>query len=307
MHIALRFGKFPVIILIVKQFIEHIQKSIYGPDFYRELLSAPLSRSFKYFTNFVLFFAVVLTILTSIPIVPVIPSLLRDGARGIVEYIPVDLEIRIVKGVVETTVNEPYFLPHPSVLYRENAKPHTRYLFVIDTKTPFSPEVFASSSATMWIGRDFIAYTDRYGLVSHQKIDARINAVINRAAVERFVTDMRKYFVYIPPFLVGLFFIGFFLFGYIQIVYLLFAALCIWLLLFALGIRTSYGGAYRVGVHAITLPLMFQGILILFGLQQAKIPFLFTIILLAVVYFNFQNARRLSPGAETQSGKPITS
>lgn len=278
----------------MKQFIEQIQRSIYDPDLYRELLSAPLSRPLKYFAKFTVLFAVVLTILTSIPIVPAVPSLLRDGARGVVEYFPADLEIRIHGGIVETNVVEPYLLPYPPALRRNVTELPTTHLFVIDTKTPFSIEALASSSALVWIGRDFIAFSDEREKTTFQKIDPELHVVLNRTTVSQLVEEASAYFVYIPPLLVLLFFIGFLLLGYVQLVYLLFAAFLVWLLLRLLGVQTSYGGAYRVGIHALTLPLALYGILILFGLQQAEIPFMFTLALLVIVYANF-HARQQPP------------
>ena len=63
----------------MKDFIEHIQKSIYAPEYYRELPSRPSSHSWKYYGSLAMFLATLMTIVTSLPLIPRMNEFLEIG------------------------------------------------------------------------------------------------------------------------------------------------------------------------------------------------------------------------------------
>lgn len=97
----------------MKQLIENIKKSIYGPTYYQELLSRPASFSWKYYFAFTLTLTIFLTITLSVPLVSKVHQVARDLPEKFFAYYPDELEVRIDKGVASSNVVEPYFLPVP--------------------------------------------------------------------------------------------------------------------------------------------------------------------------------------------------
>ena len=79
----------------MKQLIEHVKKSIYGPEYYRELEMRPFSFSLKYYSALALFVALLLTIVSSIPLVPEVSRAVREFPEKFFAFYPDQLEVKI--------------------------------------------------------------------------------------------------------------------------------------------------------------------------------------------------------------------
>jgi maltodextrin utilization protein YvdJ len=59
--------------------------------------------------------------------------------------------------------------------------------------------------------------------------------------------------------------------------------------------------AYQIGLHAITLPILVDTALIIFGLDMVRVLFAPTIILLLVVYVNFTKREKIAVHGDAAS------
>ena len=97
-------------------FLQNIGKSIYSPEFYKELLGLPFSFSLKYFYSLAVVLAVALAVIFSFKIIPAAQPFLQSIGPQVLNYYPDELVITIKNGDVSTNVAEPYLLPLPAPL-----------------------------------------------------------------------------------------------------------------------------------------------------------------------------------------------
>ncbi|HEY9585799.1 MAG TPA: DUF1189 family protein [Candidatus Paceibacterota bacterium] len=275
----------------MKQLIENIKKSIYGPTYYQELLSRPASFSWKYYFAFTLTLTIFLTITLSVPLVPKVHQVARDLPEKFFAYYPDELEVRIDKGVASSNVVEPYFLPVP-IEFKGSVRPQDSLgsLVVIDTKTPFSVAQFGTYKSALWLGRDQVAFFDDNGSIRIRPFEVGMNLTLNENVLRGFEQKLRPFYKFAAPAYVVLIFLGLTIVFGLKLLYLLFAAVLIFFLGRLLKQRWSYGASYRIGLHAVTLPLLLNMLLSFFYLPTISLPFLFTAIILAVVFVNYKDA-----------------
>ncbi|MDO8521626.1 MAG: DUF1189 family protein [bacterium] len=275
----------------MKQLIEHIQKSIYGPAYYQELLTKPFSFSWKYFSAFALLVALFLTVVISVPLVPKVIDATRSFPPAFFAYYPDELEIRIDKGAASTNVTEPYILPIPPALKKEiGADDAFQSFVVIDTKTPFSMGEWKAYKTFVWIGKEQVALVDDEGGVSIESFGKQMDLVVNEGVLKGAEEVLRPFYKFAAPLVVLGIFLGLLIGLSVNFLYLIFGAALIFLLGRFMKQRWSYGASYRIGLHAITLPLLVKTILGATDLDALAPPYLFTAIMLAVVYVNFKGA-----------------
>ena len=274
----------------MKQFIDHIQKSIFSPEYYGALLTRPASFSLKYYGSLGMLLAVLMTIALSLPIIPQINKVLRGLPTSLTAYYPDDLELRVQSGVVSSSVDEPYFLPLPREFEKNfGTSGGFTHLMVIDTKTPVTLEQFSAYESLFWISSRSIAYMeDAGGKMSVSPIDPNASFVVNESNLSGWITQVEPYFHFISPVVVVAIFFFLTMRFLLILMYLLFAALVVYLLGLVLGRKWGYGTSYRISLHAVTLPLLLEQIFTLLPFSFARLPFLFTAILLVVVYVNYR-------------------
>lgn len=272
----------------MQQFIEHIQKSIYSPEYYRELLTRPASYSWKYYWSFTMLLAVFMTIASTIPLVPLVNNTLNDLSKNIIAYYPDELEVHIEKGVVSTNVSEPYYLAMPTIL-RENIATATelQYLGVIDTHTQVTVEQFKAYKAGFWISKEYLIAADGNGGIRISKFGPQMTHTINESSVQSLMDSLQPFFKFVAPILVLVIFVAMLMSFVLNLLYLLFGAFLVWLMSKLMKQNFTYGTAYRLCLHATTLPLIVGLAFSLLPISGGSIPFFSTILLLIVVYMNF--------------------
>jgi len=272
----------------VKNFIEQIQKSIYGPAYYQELLHRPASFSWKYYTNLALVLALLVTIVSSIPLVPGINRALIEFPQKFFAYYPDDLEVRIVGGHATTTVTEPYYLPLPTFLQGTmGTSSNTQFLGVIDTKTPVSLEQFQNYHSFFWISENALVMEDG-GNVRVNMFGPTLNYTVNESTLRGLFTRAEPYFKFVAPIVVFFIFLAMIAVFVLNLGYLLFAALLVFIMGKFWKKGWGYTTSYRLALHATTLPLLLSAMFSMIGLGANDLPFLSTALLLFVVYFNFK-------------------
>lgn len=281
----------------MKSFIEHIHKSIYGPEYYQELLTQPSSFSWKYYGSLAMLLALFLTIVSSISLVPVINKTLYNLPNIFATYYPDELEVRIINGHASSTVLEPYFLPAPLMLKESlgsNAST-TPYLGVIDTQTPISLERFQAYNAFFWVSNNALVVRDQQGGIRISPFSPNFNYTVNEQVLGDMIRSTEPFFKFVAPLVVLIVFFGMLLLFAINLIYLIFAAIFVFIMGRFLKHKWTYGTSFRICLHAATLPLLLNVVFSLVNLDIGKLPFLSTALLLAVVYFSLRNLPASTP------------
>jgi hypothetical protein len=231
-----------------------------------------------------------LTIIHAISLVPTITQTLNDFPKTFLAYYPDELEIHIVNGHASSTVLEPYFLPIPELLKEgigENSS--TTYLGVIDTQTPASLERFQTHNALFSVSEDALVVRDQQGGVRISPFSESLNYTVNERILHDLISTAEPFFKFVAPVVVLIVFFAMLLMFAIELVYLIFIALLIFVMGRALKHKWTYGTAFRICLHAVTLPLLLSTAFSLVNLNMGSLPFLPTLLLLAVAFLNLRN------------------
>lgn len=283
------------------QFLENVKSSIYNPAYYSEILNQPFSSSLKYFLSLAALIALFSTIVFSFTTLPEINKFINEISPKVLNYYPDNLEVTVKNGKVSTNVTEPYFIKMPAEIKSEFQNSNNNStktspdltkidnLFVIDTISPLTMDSFKNYKTFVLISRDSVAYVDN-NAVKIQSLDQSINAVINKGKISSALNEIMPYIKIIPFVLVPSVFIGWWI-GFIigNLIYLIFGAFVIWLAAKIMKKELEYGKAYQVGLHAITLSVILDAMVFWF-FPQLKFTFLFTIIMLVIVWVNLKPA-----------------
>ncbi len=274
----------------MKQFIAHIEKSIFGPDYYEELLSRPAAFSWKYYWSFTTLLAVLMTIVTSLPLIPQVNRALDELPPAVLAYYPDALEIIVEKGKVSSNVEEPYYLPIPERWKGAVASSTSAlHLAVIDTKSPVSLEQFRAYSSLFWVAQGVLVSEDSNGGVRMSPFDdPALSFTVNEQGIKNGIAAVEPYFAFAAPLMVVAIFLAFVLRFALNLLYLVLAALFVLLLGRLLKRSWKYGTSYRIAMHAVTLPLLVEQFFFLLPGGGFQIPFFTTATLLFVVYLNFR-------------------
>lgn len=273
----------------MKQFFEHIQQSIYGPEYYQNILREQFRYSWKYYTGLALSVALLLTIVASFSLVPLVSRTIHNLPQRLLAYYPDELTLTMVSGKLATNVPEPYYLPLPREFRSELSRGNIDHLAVIDTKTPFSMEQFANYRASVWIGETQMASMDGQGSVKIQMFEQNMSGVFTEDTLRAVLTKAEPYLKFVAPVMAFFIFVGLCMALGMNFVYLLPMALLIMLLGKFLHQRWSFGASYRIGLHAITAPVLLFVLISITPIAHGSL-LLYAGIMLIVVYVNFKDA-----------------
>ncbi len=271
----------------MKDFIEHIQKSIYSPSYYREILTRPASHSWKYYGSLAMFLSVVMTIITSLPLVPRLNTFLAQLPEKVIAHYPHDLRVDIAKGIVSTTVSEPYFVNFNGAT-STLASTSSLGLVVIDTKSEVNIERFRAYNSIFWLSSNAVVALDKDDSL-RTVVLSEMTGTIDRVHVRLWLSEVTPYFVFLPPIFVLLIFLGLMVTFLAMLGYLLLDALLVFLLGKLLKQNWSYKDAYRLSLHAVTLPVLLSSVFYLLPISGFQLPFFSTALVLFVVYINFKD------------------
>ncbi|MDO8664791.1 MAG: DUF1189 family protein [Candidatus Liptonbacteria bacterium] len=278
-------------------FLDNIKKSIYGPEFYKELQSKSLSFSFKYFYALASVLAVIATAQFSFQAIPSVTAFLAGLGPEIVNSYPNELVITIKNGQASSNVAEPYFIKTPESIRNENYRnvPATENFVVIDTKNQFTEENFTKYNSFAVVTKTSLAFRKDNGGIEIKSLKEMPDWTIDRASVASFVGKIQPFIKFSGPFFVLISFIGFMLFFSAELIYLLFAALLIWIIAKIKKLPLGYKKSYQAGLHIMTLPLLFGVVSTLLNIH-ISIPFFTTIVVVVVALINFE-PRKTEPTA----------
>lgn len=280
-------------------FFKKLLNSIYSPAFYAKIPQQSSGSAIGYFALLVLLLTVIQTgtIFFSANL-PNIQNMLQTSINKAVMMYPTALTITIRNGVVSTNVKEPYIIPLPG-----GPSEGKNNLLVIDTKTPFSTTDFRKYSTYLWLTKDsiFMAGDSQMRTVDLSQIK---DFTLNKNLVTSIAKELSPWLNVVTPLLTVFFLVCFYIIYFCRLVYLFFLALLIFVLGKLMKKSVAYMQAYRIGIYAMTTAFFVELFAPFIKLNQ--IPFLFTIISLAVVFVNFLNMPKTKPAqSKTKPSKKI--
>ncbi len=270
-------------------FWDKVKNSIYGPEFYKELQSKPLSFSFKYFYALASILAVIGTAQFSFQVIPGLTTFLSGLGPEIIDSYPNELVVTIKDGQASSNVAEPYFIKTPESMRNENYRnvPVTDNFVVIDTKNQFTEENFTKYNSFAVVTKTSLAFRKDNGGIEIYSLSKMPNLTIDNASVASFVGKIQPFVKLAWPFFILASFAGFLLSFSAELIYLLFAALLIWIVAKVKKFPIGYKKSYQAGLHIITLPLLFGVASPLLNIH-VPIPFFATILLVVAALINFE-------------------
>jgi len=270
----------------IKTFIHVLKNTFTKPSYYKEILKAPFSFSFKFFIFYFFLFAIISTTFVSINFLSKTQSYIRNLPAMLIEAYPEELELKIKNGEVSTNVKEPFKITVKEVekVFEENKdnvlgakEKDVENILVIDTSGTM--EDFEKYNTAVFITKKNIMYISDKGKYEIFPLSEVGDVTINRSMVEMVVGNLKPLLNFVFPGLVLFVFIGTFVFIPIgKMTYLLFFALVLWIIAKLMKYVLSFGKAYQMGLHLIVITTTLFGLLSLFKVN-ITFPFFQTIIL----------------------------
>ena len=279
-----------------------IRASIYSPAFYRSLPGRKLSFSLKYFYSLGVALAIVFAATTSFRALPLITQFLDQAGQTLVVNFPDELAVTIKNGEASTNVAEPYVLPLPDELKTEvekNGKRAPANLLVINTASQASVESWTAHDTFILITkRNIVAGEEPGGRVQIEWLSDLPDVTIDRTFVQGLSGDLQAVGRWLAPLVVfGTWFL-FLVLWTLTLAYLLFGAVLAWLIARVRKMPISYGGAYRMALHAWT-PVALLLLVISGGFPGSETPFIPTLLLIVALVANIRpTANGVSPISE---------
>jgi len=280
-------------------FLKKIRSSVYDPDFYRGLIDTSVWSAVRYYLWIAFFIAVILSLSTTAFLGPRLLTFVdesEDVARGLY---PAELVVTVKSGTAASNVAEPYRVPMPKELDELFA---TREYFtgnkiraptnfaVINTNKEANIKEFYQMDTFILVAKDGLMVDQDVGTKPKVQFDEYgTDIVMTHTLYQSILDGVYRLRQYLPVAILAVFFGGFFLWGVLHFVYFIFAGLLIYLLLRARSLSATFGNSYKIAIHASTLPILANFILTFATMNPAtlaRVPFLFTIILLLVVWVN---------------------
>ncbi|MCX6713012.1 MAG: DUF1189 family protein [Candidatus Vogelbacteria bacterium] len=276
--------------------------NLWNPEYYRAILTRPLSSAFAYYLKMSLWLVLCYTAFVSLFFVPDMVRFARTMVTDFGAAYPSDLVIRLSNGQASVNRPEPIVMPLPpsaSRLFNFNAARTGKVignLAVIDTRKNFVLTEFAGQHSLFVLNKDALG-ADTGASVQVTPVLTGGSTMIDKSFILSLAERVRRVIALLAPFsvlAVYLFGIAFFAFTLLPI---LLTALAAWVLLLIASrgnlVRPRFAQALSVTLHAVTLSLVVNFFTFLvYPVLSLNIPFMFTISLL-VIYANLIRKQKI--------------
>ncbi len=249
-------------------FFKRLGKSVYGPDYYQqEVFTESGKRAFGYYEKLILLLALITGLVAMVTMGWPISKYGPDWLQEVEQIYPDDLVIEMRESRLTANGGELYSVSFDQILGTdfltwleddERSEDLPTNLVVFNTgagKTDL--ESFETADTLMLVGGESMIYRENNGKVVIQSFSRWPDFTLDKAKVVAKFDRLSNLTPWAVPVFFVLAFIGGLLIG--NTVWLLFAllgALLVWLVLFVRGWRVSYGRAYFVTLHLLTVPLI---------------------------------------------------
>lgn len=263
-------------------FFRTFWKSVSSLAYYRDVVKAPFSFSFKYFIFFSFLLGLTLAISSSLAILPPVSKFTARLSTRSQTLFPPDLVITIKNGELSTNAIEPLKFPIPFELFTDTppaiSDQKQLYLATIDTKARAAD--FSKSQSLVLLTKTSIVVKDEdsdYRIFPLKDLD---DVTFDKAVVDEFLRTIRPLLGFIPA-LIILVLLGVFLvlLPISRLLSLLFLSLVLLIAAQVMKVILPYSKIYQIGLHALTLPTLIQIGLTVIGVVP-PIPFFNSILYL---------------------------
>lgn len=259
------------------QFFRDIIQSLYGPDYFRTLPSRGMWYSIRYFALLVLCIALITAGYMAPSIITGVNRFVSDSTQTLLTKYPDKLQVQIAKGQVSTNVQEPFFLS----VEKRASEDDLKNILVIDTKSPFSEERFASYSAYAWLSNNAVYISNGSdGGFSTQSLKEVSDITVNKQEIEKTIAAVKPYFGLLAPLMIVALCLVVFLVQFIAILYLWILSVVFRFIAQMFSISLGYENAFQLTLHAATIGLILDLLVQVLRpvLNIPQIPFMFTVV-----------------------------
>ena len=271
-----------------------IRDSIYNPLFYRGLLDKTLGYSLGYYFKLAAALALLSAVFFAVAVVPDLNRGLWQIEKSLTTLYPAGLVLEVQDGVLAKNIKEPVVIPFPpgwSLAEREQLAAFKHFI-VIDTAGPATRAGYEASQAVIFVtAKEIIAPGERGGgTIQILPLDPDMNWSLDQDKIKTFLAAVRPWYVLAAPVAVLLTFVVFMFLSFLLLLPLFVLALLVFILLRLMTARVgrlvSFGAAYRLSLHAVTLPLLVSFFFIFIS-DGVFGPALFAATALFIVFLNF--------------------
>lgn len=270
----------------IKAFFYVALKSIKSPGYYKEMLTTPLEFSIKYYIALAILASAITTLGTYFIESPKIKASVDNFISGAEKVFPSDLVIEIKDGEWEINKTEPLIIEFPG--RNENEKDIPKNLIVFDKQGTI--ESLEKYDTTILVNEKNLLLR-RQGQPSVYPLKDFPNNTIDKSDVDGLITSFRKIAVWVPFAVMVFIFSGLLVYHlFFRSVYLLLIGLALYVGAAVLRRKVNYKDSARIGLHAMTLPILIDAVLGLAGLTEA-FPYWFLLLNLFLgflVIFRFE-------------------
>ncbi|MBI3634110.1 MAG: DUF1189 family protein [Candidatus Yonathbacteria bacterium] len=235
----------------MKGILETFKKSLYNPEFYREISGKSFKDAFRYYVKITAFLAVALTTVFAVTLIPQGVRFLREQAPLLIEeHYPQGLMITIEKGQAHTNVAEPYFVSKengPSKIFEGS---DFENLLVIDTQNGFNKDTFDKYKTFALLTKTELITKDTRNKTTIQDLRGFPDVVVSQETLISLVEKTRGMLAYFIPAGILAVLIALFTGYLIYLVPLLLFALIPFIFAWIKNTPLSYGDAYKMSIYA---------------------------------------------------------
>jgi hypothetical protein len=283
----------------MKEYLQKIKNNILNREYYEEVLTKPLSSSFRYYVKMSLWLTLIYTAFISIAFLPGFIDISRGLISDMVQSYPVDLKVHLRNGEASINLPEPLIIPLSA-----NEKDIFKYakkmgalenLMVIDTRSKFDLNEFGNYRSVFVLKKDSIAGLGSDGEVKVSSIKVSSTGVIISGLEIKDIGDkLQKAILVFAPFAVLVIYLLGVLYFIMTLGYLLVIALFTWLLFYTANRKVEFKQAFAVSLHACTFALVVNFfIFILYPSLSINFPFVVTFTLL-IIYLNLIKKNKIA-------------
>lgn len=250
----------------MKAFWHVYKNSLHNIDYYKDLLSVNMGFSFKYFFMLALMVSIIATASITIPWIPKLQQSMHEAFDKVIEAYPDELVITSEGGNWSINQEEPYIIATPEVAEMTEAENgyFPNNLVVFDHEGTIND--LNKLDALMVINEVNLIIINGQGKIEAYPLEGIPDGEVNKDLIKNTVNNARGIIKYIPIIVIFFTLIGtYFYFSIIRLFILLFTAFILWLFGVIRGAKGDFGSYYRFAIHAMTLPLTVELLLVITG------------------------------------------
>ena len=263
------------------KFLNDIKNSFYNPSFFNGLKDRTVGSSVGYFYRLTLSLSFVGAFIFGTMFSPLYST---ESLKKIVSYYPAELVLAIKGGVISTNVAEPYIIKATGPLANQDKFTN---LAIIDTKNPFTRDLFKHYDTNVWIGKDFVVTAKNQSQFELTDMSRTPDLTFSQEKLFGWAETIGSHHLAISLILFFFLLLAFILFFSTHLILFFITALFVLLIAKLKKIELPYKKCYQTVIHAATFPLVLETALILSGVG-APFPFFYSLILLVIVYVNLK-------------------